>query len=324
MTGRKMSKPDSGSFMSEFELIARLTRDLATNERVVVGAGDDCAVLDFGLPHVHFLFKTDSLVEGVHCLASDAPERIGHKVIARNLSDVAAMGGSPETALVTLGLPDAWTEEAVEGIYRGLNATAKRFGVAVVGGEITASRERLWISVALIGTVASGKAVLRSGARPGDAIFVTGALGGSSAGRHLDFEPRVREGKWLADRFSIGAMIDLSDGLAGDLRHVLSASGVGGEVAASMIPISPDARRKSGPGSGSKTPLSAALSDGEDFELLFTVRPSDAVKLKDDWKREFPDLKLSCIGKITAAPGLFIRDRNGVRSLAENGYSHLS
>src|SRR5262249_28984842 len=162
--------------------------------------------------------------------------------------------------------------------------------VAIVGGETTSNPERTLISVALLGFVPRGKGVLRSGAEAGDAIFVTGELGGSRAGRHLDFEPRLEEARWLAKHFSVHAMIDLSDGLAGDLRHLLKASRVGAELLAASIPISRAAKLASRAGSAAKPPLLAALTDGEDFELLFTVASRDAVPLLDAWKKEFPEL----------------------------------
>src|SRR5205085_4213537 len=251
--------------MNEFELIQRLTRSLPTNKTVVVGPGDDCAVLDFGLPDRLLLFKTDAVVEGVHFPPDTAAEKIGHKALGRCLSDIAAMAGTPATALVTLGLPRNFDPEFVQGIYDGVGALARRHEVAIAGGETTTNPERMLISVALIGWVPRGKNVLRSGAEVGDAIFVTGELGGSLRGRHLEFEPRLAEARWLAENFSIHAMLDVSDGLAGDLRHILKASRVGAELLATAIPISPQARRAAKTEGATKPPLLAALTDGEDF-----------------------------------------------------------
>ena len=177
--------------MNEFELIAKLTKSLPVNENVLTGAGDDCAVLDFGLPGKLFLFKTDAVVEGVHFTKDTPPEKIGRKALARCLSDIAAMAGTPSAALVTIGLPEKFEPEFIGKIYDGLNALAEKFGVAIVGGETTTNPGRIFISIALLGTVARGRQVLRSGAKIGDAIFVTGELGGSLAGRHLEFEPRL-------------------------------------------------------------------------------------------------------------------------------------
>ncbi|HXB59260.1 MAG TPA: thiamine-phosphate kinase [Candidatus Acidoferrales bacterium] len=310
--------------MNEFELIVRLTRSLPTNETVVAGAGDDCAVLDFGLPGKLFLFKTDAVVEGAHFTGETPPEKIGRKALARCLSDVAAMAGTPAAALVTIGLPKKFDAEFVVKIYDGLNALAKKYGVAVVGGETTTNPGGIFISIALLGTIGRGKQVLRGGAKAGDAIFVTGELGGSLLGRHLDFEPRIAEAQWLAEHFHIHAMADLSDGLAGDLRHILSASGVGAELLKAAIPVSSAAKLQARNGSSARPPLVAALTDGEDFELLFTVASGDAVRLLDAWKKKFPKLKLSCIGKIIAGQGITLRDQHGSQKLNAHGYTHFA
>jgi thiamine-monophosphate kinase len=309
--------------VNEFELIEKLTRSLPTNKTVVTGSGDDCAVLDFGLPDKLLLFKTDAIVEGIHFKSSDPPEQIGHKALARCLSDIAAMAGTPTTALVTIALSRNFDTAYIEAIYSGLNALARRYDVAIAGGETTTNPERMLISVALLGTVPRGKAVLRSGAEAGDAIFVSGELGGSLAGRHLEFEPRLTEARWLVEHFSIHAMIDMSDGLAGDLRHILKASHVGAELLTTSIPISRAAKLASRAESPAKPPLLAALTDGEDFELLFTVASKDAVTMLDAWKKEFPKLPLTCIGKITAGEGITLRDKSGSRPLTAGGYEHF-
>jgi thiamine-monophosphate kinase len=310
--------------MNEFELIAHLTRSLPTNKSVAVGAGDDCALLDFGLPDRLILFKTDAVVEGVHFQSGAPGEQVGHKALGRCLSDIAAMSGTPTAALVTLALPRGFDPVWVERVYAGMSVLARRHDVAIVGGETTASPGGVLISVALIGAVPRGKATLRSGAEAGDAIFVTGELGGSLAGKHLDFEPRLVEARWLTGHFSIHAMLDVSDGLAGDLRHLLKASRVGAELMAASIPVSRAARLAARGGAAAKTPLEAALTDGEDFELLFTVASRDAVPLLDAWRAEFPKVGLTCIGKITASEGVHIRDKTGVRPLTVHGYEHFA
>jgi thiamine-monophosphate kinase len=319
--------------MNEFELIARLTKSLPANQNVVTGAGDDCAVLDLGTLDKLVLFKADAAVEGIHFTKDTPPEKIGRKALARCLSDIAAMAGTPVAALVTLGLPEKFDPEFVAKIYDGLNALAEKIGVAIVGGETTTDPGGIFISIALLGTVAHGKQVLRSGAKAGDAIFVTGELGGSLAGKHLEFEPRLEEARWLAEHFSIHAMIDLSDGLAGDLRHILKASGVGAELLKSAIPVSRaakaglshcDDRTAQRAVPARKPAFAAALTDGEDFELLFTVASRDAVKLLDAWKKKFPKLKLSCIGKIVAGGGIMIRDKTGSHKLDAHGYVHFN
>jgi len=309
--------------MNEFELISTLTRDLPRNESVVAGPGDDCAVLDFGLPEKLLLFKTDAIVEGIHFAKDTPPEKIGRKALARCLSDIAAMAGTPQAAVITLGLPKKFDTVYVEKIYDGLNALARKYGVAIVGGETTTNPERIFISVALLGTVARGRQVLRSGAKTGDAIFVTGELGGSLLEKHLDFDPRIAEAQWLAEHFPIHSMIDLSDGLAGDLRHVLARSGVGADILKSAVPVSRSAKLQVQK-NPSKPAFAAALTDGEDFELLFTVASGDAVALLDAWKKKFPKLKLSCVGKIVTGSEITLRDKTGSQKLNAHGYVHFA
>jgi len=270
------------------------------------------------------LFKTDAIVEGIHFNATAPPDRIGRKALARCLSDFAAKAGTPTHALITLALPTNFKVDFIEAIYGGMNALAARHRVAVVGGETTTNPERLLISIAVLGTVEKGKCPLRSAAKAGDAIFVTGELGGSRGGKHLDFDPRLAEAEWLADNFSIHAMMDVSDGLSGDLRHILKASRVGAELLSDAIPASRAAKLAARAAASARPPLLAALTDGEDFELLFTVASHDAVSLFDAWKERFPELRLSCIGKITAKKGLTIRDKKGIRPLTVHGYAHFS
>jgi len=311
--------------MNEFDLIARLTRSLPSNESVVTGPGDDCAVLDLGVPDKLVLFKTDAVVEGIHFTRETPPEKVGRKALARCLSDIAAMAGTPTAALVTIALPKDFDVAFVSQIYEGMKELAEKYQVAIVGGETTTNPGRILISISLLGIVDRDRQILRAGAKVGDAIFVTGELGGSLAGKHLDFEPRLEEGRWLAAHFKIHAMLDVSDGLAGDLRHILNAAKAGAELLKSALPVSRAARLNARePGSGQKPAALAALSDGEDFELLFTVAGKDAVKLLDAWKKKFPQLKLSCIGKIVAGDGIILRDKTSSHKLAAHGYEHFT
>jgi thiamine-monophosphate kinase len=309
--------------VNELQLIESLTRSLPTNKSVIVGAGDDCAVLDVGMASEWLLFKTDSVVEGVHFLKDAIPEKVGRKAIARCLSDIAAMAGTPSAALVTLGLPENYDLAFVTQLYAGMSGIAQDYDVAIVGGETVPNPGAIFISIAMTGAVPKDRCVRRAGAQPGDAIFVTGELGGSIAGRHFDFEPRVREAQWLASRFAIHAMIDLSDGLSSDLPHILRASGLGAELLAASVPISRAARQRAREENGAKKPLAAALTDGEDFELLFTVGSKDAVALLDGFKGAFPKLRLTCIGKVVPEAGVRIRDKQSVRPLTSHGYIHF-
>lgn len=310
--------------MTEFELIAKLTKDLPPSPQVIAGPGDDCAILDLGLPDRWLLFKTDAIVEQVHFLPDADPVQIGHKALARPLSDIAAMGGIPTSAVVTLGLPPHPSTARIEAVYQGLRALADRTSVHLVGGETVTNPGGLLLSVALLGWVEKNRCVRRQGAQPNDAIFVTGELGGSIGGHHLSFEPRLRESRWLTEHFPVHAMIDVSDGLAGDLRHLLTASALGAELRADSLPIRRFARAEAASGRSAKPATLAALTDGEDYELLFTVSPSDAVRLQDGFRQAFPEVPIRCIGRITAAPGLRLRDKNGVHTFHAHGYDHLA
>ena len=310
--------------MNEFELIRILTRGLGTNDAVTVGPGDDCAVIDLSVPDKQFLLKTDAVVEGIHFTADAPPEKIGHKALARCFSDLAAMGGTPSVALITLALPREFKASFVEGIYAGMEALAQRHGTAIVGGETTTNPERLLLSVSVLGHVERDRFITRRGAQPGDALFVTGELGGSLEARHLEFEPRLAEARWLVNHFRPRSMIDLSDGLAGDLRHLLQAPALGADLLLSALPISRAAKLRSRSGDTAKSAWVAALTDGEDFELLFTLPSRQAVPLLDAWKQAFPKTKLSCIGKVTNRPGIMVRDKTGLRELKDHGYVHFS
>ena len=310
--------------MNELELIARLTRDLPPHPNVVAGPGDDCALLDLGIPDRWLVLKTDAVVEGIHFTRETAPNLVGHKAIARVLSDFAAAAAQPNAALVTLALPPDFDPDRIEALYAGLRATADRWNVAIVGGETTTNPDRILVSISAVGTVARTRVVRRSGARPGDALFVSGELGGSLAGRHLAFEPRLAEAQWLAENFPVHAMIDLSDGLAGDLRHLTHAGGVGAELNEASLPISRAAKFRAREGPNAKPPLLAALTDGEDFELLFAVSSRDAVSVLDQWRSRFPQVPLACIGRITAETTIQIRGPQGPRPLPHHGYVHFT
>jgi thiamine-monophosphate kinase len=311
--------------VTESELIAHLKPLLPTNDFVVTGAGDDCAVLELGAPDTQTLFKTDAVVEGIHFTADTEPERVGRKALARCLSDIAAMGGTPTAAVVTLGLPRGFDPERVKALYRGLNRLAAQYQVAVVGGETTTNPGGWLVNVALLGTVPRGRARLRSGAKVGEALFVTGDLGGSLAGKHLDFEPRLAEGRWLLEFAGVSAVMDLSDGLASDLTKLLAASGVpGAELRKSAVPVSRAAREHARTSDLAKPPFVAAVTDGEDFELMFTVQSNRAVAVLDEWKEQFPGVRLSCIGKLTEKAGVWVRGDDGLRPLPTRGYEHFA
>ena len=303
--------------LSETELIQRLTQDLPADSSVLTGPGDDCAVLDWSGSKL--LFKTDAIVEGIHFERDTPPEAIGRKALARALSDIAAMAGTPTHALITLGVHADMEPSLIEAVYQGLRDCAREHHVNIVGGETT-SLSQLTLSISLIGK--ASKPILRTGSAVGDAIFVSGELGGSLAGHHLNFDPRLKEARWLSDQDIVHAMIDLSDGLATDLRHLLSDQ-TGAELLTRALPIRRAAKERARDNPSGKTALLAALTDGEDYELLFTVSSKDAVPLLDGWKSAFPETPLHCIGKITDQPGIALRDDKGVKPLTLHGYDHL-
>ena len=303
--------------MNESGLINKLTADLLADETVLAGPGDDCAVLE--IEGQKLLFKTDAIVEGIHFGTEASPEQVGRKALARPLSDIAAMGGIPSHALITLGINTNIKEDYIEAVYRGLKNCAAQYGVNIVGGETT-TLPKFTLSVSLLGKVKNP--IMRSGSKIGDAIFVSGELGGSIVEHHLNFIPRIAESQWLTDSFNIHAMIDLSDGLASDLRHLLTTH-TGAEILASALPIRRAARENAQANPSSKTALLAALTDGEDYELLFTASPKDAITVLDEWKTQFPDTPLKCIGKIIDQPGIHLRDENGTKPLTLHGYDHL-
>ncbi len=303
--------------LGERALIERLRRRLKDGTHVACGIGDDAAVVQIPGAADDLVLTSDAVLERRHFQAGDAPESIGHKAIGRALSDLAAMGASPRWALLDLVAHPDMDVVQLERLYDGLARLADRHGLAIIGGDTT-SGERLDLHVFAIGAVPSGKALLRSGARPGDVLCVTGALGGSILGHHLAFEPRVREGQWLRDWAT--AMIDLSDGLATDAHHLALASNVEVELDAARIPLSPDATRMPSPLSA----LEHALTDGEDFELLFSVPAARVDACMAAWHAIW---QTPCrpIGRIAAnAPRLTLIAPDGGRTaLHSTGFEHF-
>ncbi|MDP6490810.1 MAG: thiamine-phosphate kinase [Kiritimatiellia bacterium] len=301
--------------IGETALIERLVGRLANGRDVIVGPGDDCAVVRAGAED--WLLTSDPVIEGIHFTPDAKPEHVGHKAIARALSDIAAMGGAPRWALVDLVAPDTTDSARIEAIYDGMAATAATLDLAVVGGDV-ARGPALELHIFAVGSVPRGQAVLRSGTRPGDAIFVTGALGGSRVSEHhLTFTPRLREGQWLCEGNWASSMCDVSDGLSTDLHHITAASGVGAELQVAGIPCSEAIR-------GSSDPITHALKDGEDFELLFTVPPDKHNAFIAAWL-EAHALACTCIGTVTAGHAIEGVAADGNRTtLVAAGYDHFS
>lgn len=274
--------------IGEEELVRRLTSELTNQSDVLVGPGDDCAVVE-NSEGEWFLLKTDCIVEGIHFLAGTNPEQVGRKAMNRALSDIAAMGGLPRHALVTIAVGAEREVAEVEGWYAGMRAAAETFGCGIVGGETSSLPTGGGIiSVALVGTVEPQNCIRRSGADLGDVIAVTGMLGGSfESGRHLDFVPRIHEARFLVENASLSAMMDLSDGLGSDLPRLIEASGVGFRIDPEILPLHDGVS----PGQ--------AVCDGEDYELLLTMSQDEWSKIQSVWIQKYPETPLTHIGDIT-------------------------
>lgn len=325
---------------TEFEFITNLRKRSAEFSQTIsrVGIGDDCAVLPKNA-RTDLVVTADLLVEDVDFrLDWTKPEFVGHKALAVSLSDVAAMGASPTWAMTSIGVPAAvWETDFVEKFYRGWFALARKFGVGLVGGDVSRTPDKIVVDSIVAGEVGTGKAILRSGARAGDAIFVTGRLGGAAAGlellqagekyegskyrktllRQLKPNPQTEIGKILGRSRLVSSMIDLSDGLSGDLAHLCRASGVGAQIFADRIPL----ERKFSPAEktfGEK--LRLALDGGEDFELLFTANPKKILRLE----KALENFRFSRIGEITANADIIeLTDGENSRVLEPKGFRHF-
>ncbi|HEY5812582.1 MAG TPA: thiamine-phosphate kinase [Terrimicrobiaceae bacterium] len=275
------------SDLSEDRLLEILLADLPLGRNVLVGPGDDCAVVQGLGKRSMLLLKTDCILEGVHYLPEDEPRRVGWKALCRPVSDVAAMGGEPLHALVTVFSPKDRLVAYWKSLYKGLSKAAKHFGIGIVGGE-TSRSHYAGISVSLVGRVETRRLIQRSGGQPKDLLFVTGTLGGSRGKRHLDFVPRVVEARWLSSHRYVHAMMDLSDGLAADLPRLARASKCSFRIDPSALPKTRGCNNLQ------------AMSDGEDYELLVAVAPRLGERLRRRWRETFPSLPLTCIGELTA------------------------
>lgn len=336
--------------LGEFPLIARLTAGLESRADVVLGVGDDAAALDLGLDlgaGQLLLATCDAQVEGIHFLPSVAtPEEIGHGALAVNLSDIAAMGGEPLWALVSLLAPPDLDVAVLDGVYTGMRALARQFNVALVGGNVSSTPGPFTLDITALGRVARERMLTRAGARPGDRLLVTGRLGaavtallayttadhaalpaeaaaalGEARRAMVTPQPRVREGQALAATGQVTAMLDISDGLAGDLGHLCQRSGVGAVVELAALPV--DVATRTLAQALGRDPLRIALTSGGDYELLFTARP-DGVAQALEAVRAVGGVA-TVIGEITdAASGLRVREQSGKQlALKAQGWDHL-
>ncbi|HEX9038363.1 MAG TPA: thiamine-phosphate kinase [Ktedonobacterales bacterium] len=330
--------------VGEFALIARLTHGLSTRPDVALGVGDDAAALDLGADHL-LLATCDAQVSGRHFLEEVAtPREIGHKALAVNLSDVAAMGGEPLWALVSLIAPPDLDVAMIEGVYDGMRVLADRYHVAIVGGNISSTSGPLTLDITALGRVRRERMITRAGARPGDAVLVTGNLGAGLAGlravtappgvtlptqalaevrlRMTTPEPRVLEGQMLAATGMVTAMVDLSDGLAGDLAHICERSQVGALIDVAALPIAV-ATREIAAALGADAEH-YALQGGDDYELLFTTAASDAPHVIAELAAS--GAIATVIGEITnSGLGMRLREKEGgTQPLIARGWDHLA
>jgi thiamine-monophosphate kinase len=342
--------------MNEFDFINKIkerARQQQSSSGLVQGIGDDAAVLK-SLTSSDLVISTDMLVEDVDFRRETTrPELVGHKALAVSLSDIAAMGARPRWALLSLGVPAAvWGDDVLDSFYDGFFRLAKRYGVTLIGGDVSRTPDKVVLDSILIGETPKTGAIFRSGARPGDQIFVTGFLGDAAAGlrllehgarlqsptiaedsqdnsnesrpidylllRHLQPEPRVGWGLLLGEQQLATAMIDISDGLSSDLKHLCDESGVGALVEASQVPIDPLVTELSG--RRALDPLMLALHGGEDFELLFTVRPDMVARLP----KRVDGISLTRIGEIKeAGAGVQISEGSRTWKLEPGGWEHF-
>ncbi len=308
----------------EFAFIDWLRQRTPATGRVLLGPGDDTALLRWP-GGADCLVTTDMLLEGSCFRLSETlpgepgagtARQIGRKAMAVNLSDIAAMAGVPVAAVVSVGLPRRGGRSLAEELYLGLREMADAFDTAIVGGDTNSWDGPLVLNVTLLGEATPRGAVRRKGARPGDWLLVTGPLGGSLLGKHLDFTPRVREALALHEAVSLHAMIDISDGLAADVAHLCAESGCGAVLRAAAIPITDAAHAFP----DDRSPLEHALADGEDFELVFAVSPTDASMLLG--KQPVPGITLTAIGECVAEEGLWLEESGQRRPLPPLGYVH--
>jgi len=332
--------------LGEFGLIAKLQSKLKhRSPQILKSIGDDCSVFKPNKDR-HIISTCDALVETVHFeLKSTSPEVLGQKAMAVNLSDIAAMGGSPKFALITLGVSPNLPSKFLDKFYSGMNTASKKYGFSIVGGDTVQSPKHFFVNVTLVGEVKKDRWFSREGAKPGDKIFVTGCLGDSALGlkilqstkklsvsqkskkylisRHLNPTPRIEEAQFLVDsNAQVTAAIDVSDGLIQDLGHILQASEVGAKIDENSVPASPELKKVCKTHKLSKRPL--LFSGGEDYELLFTLRPENAKKLVSRFlKRGMP---LTEIGEITSPVGeVLLEKENGKveNGSCFKGYNHF-
>jgi len=330
---------------TESEIISRIRRRSRSRGDVLIGIGDDAAVLK-NTSETDLLACCDLMVESVHFrLDWTTPRMLGRKALAVNLSDIAAMGGVPKFAMISVALPGRCSAEFIDELFGGIFELADEHGVSIVGGDTSRSQDSLFIDVSVIGECETGKAVIRRGAKTGDKIYVSGSLGASALGlsllkdgcrledlkdrgdakrraiiKHLAPEPRLKLGRALGEAGLATSMIDISDGLSTDLWHILDESKAGALIHAEAIPIAGCVLSVMA-GSQAVDPLRLALDGGEDYELLFTVRPESEKQLMA--VAETIGTRITAIGEIVGDNRLSIELNGSIESAERSGYEHL-
>lgn len=303
----------------ETELLRYFRQQVPGHRLLEVGLGDDAAVLR--LAGRQYVLTVDLVSDHVDFeLAQVDPRRVGRKLLAVNLSDIAAMAARPLAAVVALLLPRSGGMALAKALYEGLLPLAEQYDLAIAGGDTNSWDGPLAASVTILGETSDRGPLTRSGARPGDQILVTGAFGGSILGKHLDFEPRIREALLLHQNYQLHAGIDCSDGLALDLARLAEESGCGAVVDLAAVPVAEDAYRLAQQLADGSTALDHALADGEDFELILAVPPDQAHRILSAQPLQTP---VSRIGEFIDAPGLWEQTADGQRRpLAAVGWEH--
>ena len=306
--------------IGENSLLRDILPRLPQRPDTLVGPGDDCAVVRVKGSPDDWLFTTDPVIERRHFLPSTPARLVGRKAIARAVSDIAAMGGTPLWILIDLVAPSSTPLSRIRGLYDGMIAATRQWNMGILGGD-TAEGDTLELHITGVGRIPRNTAVLRSSAKTGDLIYVTGSLGAfylPGNRHHLLFEPRLEAGHFLASKKFATSMMDLSDGLAADLPRLLDASKRGARLDTAAIPLSLAARKTT-------QPLHHALSDGEDFELLFTLSPKNQTRFEAAWKKKFSTLPATCIGTILSNPSTRILQLPDGTSapLRPGGYQHF-
>ncbi|MFQ5825083.1 MAG: thiamine-phosphate kinase [bacterium] len=329
--------------IGEFGLIERIKKIVEVpNKDLLTGMDDDTAAFRISKDQI-LLLSTDALIEGVHfSLKYFSFFHLGWRAMAANLSDLAAMGGWPQYAVVSLSLPQNLQVESVEEMYHGMKTLADQYHTTIIGGDTTRSPERIFISLAVIGQVEENQLTQRAGAQVGDALFITGTLGGSQAGlkvlksqeawlkkkygsaveRHLSPKPRIKEALFLVNKFAIHSMIDISDGLASEVNHICHQSDVGALVYESQLPLDPET--KSVAEYFGESPVDYAMNGGEDYELLFTTPEINVHEIQKKIHKKF-GLSCSKVGMIIEkAEGIYLEktDRKKI-PLDFKGYDHF-